>query len=129
MYKLLYDELLEKLQDFYTLGEYLEAIKLGYEAVKRNRLNLQANYLLAKSLYQQGNILEAYKYYNFLYNLQQKSSRILVSQKTLYDIMDLIIKKIIVMLNNEGECKNIKEIDELIHRIMLYPKSTFTGGI
>lgn len=107
MYKLLYDELLEKLQDFYTLGEYLEAIKLGYEAVKRNRLNLQANYLLAKSLYQQGNILEAYKYYNFLYNLQQKSSRILVSQKTLYDIMDLIIEKLIVMLNNEGECKNI----------------------
>lgn len=114
MDKLLYDELLEKLQDFYTLGEYLEAIKLGYEAVKRNRLNLQANYLLAKSLYQQGNILEAYKYYNFLYNLQQKSSRILVSQKTLYDIMDLIIEKIIVMLNNEGECKNIKEIDELL---------------
>lgn len=35
MYKLLYDELLEKLQDFYTLGEYLEAIKLGYEAGKK----------------------------------------------------------------------------------------------
>lgn len=103
MKKLSYDNLLLALKEKYNEADFQATIDLGYEAVDRNRLNLEANYLLAQALYKEEKWLESYTYYSILYNLQEQYQEYVIEQESLLAVIDKTSKHAVEYMNTLPE--------------------------
>lgn len=85
---MVYEQMLEECNRLYSEGKYAELVDVAGEAVKRNRLNLHANYYLAEACAKTGEWLNAYTYYSRLFYLQEYTKKQIVAENDLMEAID-----------------------------------------
>lgn len=94
-----YDSLITKIENLMEQEDWMEAFGYSCEAVKRNRLNIYANYMLAVCAENVQEYLESYCFYSRLYNMQNVyGSEIIPANELLIkidEIMDIAARQLI----------------------------------
>lgn len=94
-----YDSLITRIEKLMEQEKWREALEYSHEAVKRNRLNIRANYMLAVCAENTQNWLESYRFYSYLYNLQYIYANEIIPENELSikidEIMDAAARQLI----------------------------------
>lgn len=83
-----YDRLIDQTEAYMQQNDWKAAMKCACEAVRRNRLNLRANYMLAVCAENVGEWMESYQHYSVLYKLQ-----------SIYDCQVIPMEELILRIN------------------------------
>lgn len=99
-----FDLLILKTLFYFYKNDIERSLIFAKQAIKKNRLNLEANLNLAIIYESQQNYLESYRYYSYLYSLQENFKQEIVKQDDLLTIINNTINQMTEHLYNlKGE--------------------------
>lgn len=96
---MVYKELLMLIEKNILENDMEQAERNAKEAVERNRLNLQANLLLADIFYTKEEWLESYRYYSILYHLQTQYQEYIMDEEKLLKRIDKTMEMAVNFMN------------------------------
>lgn len=111
-----YEALISTTEELMEQGEWETALNNAREAVRRNRLNLRANYLLAVCAENMGEWLESYRYYSILCRLQEKYENPMISLEQASEKIDKVLNEAIHVLQGmrPGAAETARYKNELL---------------
>ncbi|MCM1295522.1 MAG: sulfatase-like hydrolase/transferase [Muribaculaceae bacterium] len=120
-----YDSLINKIEILMEQKKWTEALEYSREAVKRNRLNLQATYMLAVCAENTQEWLDSYRFYSYLYYMQCNYGTEIIPESELSikldTVIDIAIKQLIhlpkeIQISIKNNLLDVNELDKDISR-------------